>query len=239
VVRLSHVEIDSRCRGERETNTGDQPRQTTRVLAPSTLALVSTASPLCCSAPSAQTIHYTRLLYCSPHLPNPDGRNPIESRLGCPGASAASQPTSRRRPSILHHAQSDLLPGWHGWAETLIAEAGGYEQRSRSQQQRQQHSQEVRLCACKSCNMRVCVCDVATAVPSKTLSAQASQPAYQTFRIGLSYEASESLQADTLSATEVRIRSVLLGSRHPSEPRSKTPFAHIHTDRVTCRLLTS
>jgi hypothetical protein len=102
VVRLSHVEIDSRCRGERETNTGDQPRQTTRVLAPSTLALVSTASPLCCPAPSAQTIHYTRLLYCSPHLPNPDGRIPIESRLDsaaparsrCFSSQPANQPSA-------------------------------------------------------------------------------------------------------------------------------------------------
>jgi hypothetical protein len=74
----------------------------------------------------------------------------------------------------------------------------------------------------------VCVCVMSQHLsPLKTLSAQASQPAYQTFRIGLSYEASESPQADTLSATEVRIRSVFLGIRHPSEPRSKTPSVHI------------
>jgi hypothetical protein len=166
---------------------------------------------------------YTIRDYCSPHLPNPDGRIPSNHDSAAPATFPPQQPAVGA-PSTVDHAQNDLLPGWHGWAETLTAEAGGYEQRSRSQHSQEPKTGELRLCACMLCNVRVIT------VMSQQVSLQ--NPICSSFSTCVSNLPDRSVVRVSEPPSRYTFRykqyvSVLFSIRHSSEPRSKTPSAHI------------
>jgi hypothetical protein len=102
-VRLSHVEIDSRCRGERETNTGDQQRQTTRVLAPSTLALVHRVPALLFRSQRSDYTLYETTVHLTFQIPMEEFPV-ITTRQPRLRSLLSSQPSARRPPSIMHKA---------------------------------------------------------------------------------------------------------------------------------------
>jgi hypothetical protein len=101
VVRLSHVEIDSRCRGERETNTGDQPRRTDNTCTRSFNPRASPPRPRSVFPPPVLRL-YTIRDYCTVHLTfqipmeelplNHDSAAPARSR--CLSSQPANQPSA-------------------------------------------------------------------------------------------------------------------------------------------------